>query len=83
MKHFFRTLAIAVAVAAAASFTADARKKKDLVQTYPALAAYFSTPVEDTVQPDDNGFIRRWLLLEPISKPHQYCLCGQLSKSKS
>ena len=68
MKHFFRTLAIAVAVAAAASFTADARKKKDLVQTYPALEAYFSTPVEDTVQPDDKGFIRRWLLLEPISK---------------
>ena len=71
MKHFFRTLAIAVAVAAAASFTADARKKKDLVQTYPALEAYFSTPVEDTVQPDDKGFIRRWLLLEPISKPNR------------
>lgn len=71
MKHFFRTLAIAVAVAAAASFTADARKKKDLVQIYPALEAYFSTPVEDTVQPDDKGFIRRWLLLEPISKPNR------------
>lgn len=71
MKHFFRTLAIAVAVAAAASFTADARKKKDLVQTYPALEAYFSTPVEDIVQPDDKGFIRRWLLLEPISKPNR------------
>ena len=71
MKHFFRILAIAVAVAAAASFTADARKKKDLVQTYPALEAYFSTPVEDTVQPDDKGFIRRWLLLEPISKPNR------------
>lgn len=71
MKHFFRTLAIAVAVAAAASFTADARKKKDLVQTCPALEAYFSTPVEDTVQPDDKGFIRRWLLLEPISKPNR------------
>ena len=71
MKHFFRTLAIAVAVAAAASFTADARKKKDLVQTYPALEAYFSTPVEDTGQPDDKGFIRRWLLREPISKPNR------------
>ena len=71
MKHFFRTLAIAVAVASAASFTHDARKKKDLVQTYPALEAYFSTPVEDTVQPDDKGFIRRWLLLEPISKPNR------------
>jgi hypothetical protein len=71
MRHFFRTLAFAAAVAVAASFTADAKKKKDLVQTYPALEAYFSTPVEEAVQPDENGFIRRWLLLEPISKPNR------------
>ena len=71
MRHFFRTLACAAAVAVAASFTADAKKKKDLVQTYPALEAYFSTPVEEAVQPDENGFIRRWLLLEPISKPNR------------
>lgn len=71
MKHLFRTLAIAGAVALAATFTADAKKKKDLVETYPALAPYFSTPEAEAVKPDDNGFIRRWLLLEPISKPNR------------
>ena len=64
MKHLFRTLALAAALATAVSFTADAKKKKDLVEAYPALAPYFSTPVAETVQPDENGVIRRWLLLE-------------------
>ena len=59
-------------VAAAATFSADAAKKKvDLVEKYPALAPYFSTPTEEAIQPDDRGFIRRWLLLEPISKPNR------------
>ena len=68
MKHLFRTLALAAIVAVASSFTADAKKKKDIVETYPALAPYFSVPVAEVAQPDGNGFIRRWLLLEPISK---------------
>jgi hypothetical protein len=69
MKQLFRTLILAAALVAAASFTADAKKKKtDLVEKYPALAPYFCTPVADAVQPDELGFIRRWVLLEPISK---------------
>ena len=72
MKHLFRTLILVAAISAAASFTADAKKKKvDLVEKYPALAPYFSTPVEEAIQPDELGFIRRWLLLEPISKPNR------------
>lgn len=71
MKPMFRLLAIAAAMAIATSFTVDAKKKKDLVEAYPALAPYFSTPVTEAVQPDGNGFIRRWLLLEPISKPNR------------
>ena len=72
MKHLFRTLILVAAITAAASFTADAKKKKvDLVEKYPALAPYFSTPVEEAIQPDERGFIRRWLLLEPISKPNR------------
>ncbi len=71
MKHLFRTLILVAAVSVAASFTADAKKKVDLVEKYPALAPYFSTPVEEAVQPDELGFIRRWLLLEPISKPNR------------
>ena len=50
------------------SLVADARKKpQDLVARYPALEPYFSTPVTETMQPDEDGFIRRWLLLEPIA----------------
>ena len=72
MKHLFRTLILVAAISVAASFTADAKKKKvDLIEKYPALAPYFSTPVEEAIQPDDLGFIRRWLLLEPISKPNR------------
>jgi hypothetical protein len=53
------------------AFSADARKKKvDLIEKYPALAPYFSMPVEEEVQPDELGFIRRWTLMEPIEKPN-------------
>jgi hypothetical protein len=31
---------------------------------------YFSAVTTPTAQPDENGFIRRWLLLEPIDKPN-------------
>ena len=71
MKHLFRTLILVATVAAAATFSADAKKKVDLVEKYPALAPYFSTPTEEAIQPDDRGFIRRWILLEPISKPNR------------
>ena len=71
MKHLFRTLILVAVISAAASFSADAKKKVDLVEKYPALAPYFSTPVAESVQPDERGFIRRWLLLDPISKPNR------------
>ena len=71
MKPMFRLLAIAAAMAIATSFTVDAKKKKDFVEAYPALAPYFSTPTEEVMRPDDRGFIRRWILLEPISKPNR------------
>ena len=31
---------------------------------------YFTPATAQAVQPDNNGFIRRWLLLEPIEKPN-------------
>lgn len=50
----------------------EARKKgKGLVEEYPALAPYFSDASEEVMAPDELGFIRRWLLLEPISKPNR------------
>lgn len=40
-------------------------------ETSPTLEEYF-TPVSDQVAtPDADGFIRRWLLLEPIAKPNR------------
>lgn len=35
------------------------------------LSSYFSFPTEQVMRPDDDGFIRRWLLLEPINKPNR------------
>ena len=34
------------------------------------MEPYFTIQNSDTVLPDEKGFIRRWLLLEPISKPN-------------
>lgn len=36
-----------------------------------AQSKYFDTPVTGTAQPDEKGFIRRWTVLEPISKPNR------------
>ena len=71
MQKRITLLCIAAALSAVMCLSADAKKKKDLVETYPALAPYFCTPVTDAIRPDEDGFIRRWLLLEPISKPNR------------
>lgn len=39
--------------------------------TSPRLSAYFSSPTSNAMLPDSEGFIRRWLLLEPIDKPNR------------
>lgn len=41
------------------------------IQTPTFLADYFSQASPGAVMPDDKGFIRRWLLLEPIEKPNR------------
>lgn len=40
------------------------------IQTPTFLADYFAEVSSDPAVPDDKGFIRRWLLLEPIEKPN-------------
>lgn len=37
----------------------------------PSLDKYFSPVTAETASPDAEGFIRRWLLLEPIDKPNR------------
>lgn len=70
--HIMKRLFLAAALVTLVSVAADARKKgTDLIEKYPALEPYFSVPAEEAVKPDDLGFIRRWLLLDPISKPNR------------
>jgi hypothetical protein len=37
----------------------------------PTLDVYFSPVTAEAATPDNEGFIRRWLLLEPIDKPNR------------
>ena len=39
--------------------------------TGPTLDVYFSPVTAEAATPDNEGFIRRWLLLEPIDKPNR------------
>ena len=47
--------------------------KNDLTKenVQPTLADYFSPVSKNVAKPDAKGFIRRWLLLEPIDKPNR------------
>lgn len=46
----------------------NATVKSDTART---IAPYFIPATTKTMTPDNEGFIRRWLLLEPISKPNR------------
>lgn len=37
----------------------------------PDFSSYFTPAAEGATPPDSNGFIRRWLLLDPINKPNR------------
>ncbi|MDR2534208.1 MAG: acetylxylan esterase [Tannerellaceae bacterium] len=41
------------------------------IQTPTFLADYFTEATAEVMLPDNKGFIRRWLLLEPIDKPNR------------
>lgn len=47
----------------------DAAVSVDWIQ-FKNRPKYFSAVSTPSAQPDENGFIRRWLLLEPIDKPN-------------
>ena len=47
---------------------ADYASKLDVERT---IAPYFSSATTQQMTPDSDGFIRRWLLLEPINKPNR------------
>lgn len=58
--------AVRLALTALALTTTSARGAPDAT-----LAPYFSAPTGSTAAPDSDGFVRRWLLLEPIVKPNR------------
>lgn len=58
----------ALLVCANASAQKKNNKKIDVAE---ALSGYFTPATDEVATPDAKGFIRRWLLLEPISKPNR------------
>ena len=67
MKTFYFKLMWVICFATLTGLQGYAQKKKADYN----LSPYFSVGTAQTVSPDENGFIRRWLLLEPIDKPNR------------
>lgn len=65
-KILFTFLSAAIALI---SFSADLYSREK--QPANPLAPYFSPVKDSAATPDNNGFIRRWLLLEPIDMPNR------------
>lgn len=61
MKKLF-----AICVAGLLGFNSFSSKAQDLT-----LEDYFTPVTAEAATPDSEGFIRRWMLLEPISKPNR------------
>ena len=66
MKNPYYRVWLAICFATLMSVQGYAQNK----ETASRLATYFSPGTTDVISPDDDGFIRRWLLLEPIDKPN-------------
>lgn len=48
------------------------RSRRDFTAEHPrSLAPYFTRATSEARRPDKDGFLQRWLLLEPISKPNR------------
>ena len=68
MRNFLLTLFLASAFAVVFCPPADGRKKMKDADVAKALEGYFTLATSGNASPDDEGFIRRWILLDPISK---------------
>ena len=72
----FKSTLLAIGLAAiigAQAYNASAQPQplKEGVPSGPSIDNYFTPSTADAAKPDDQGFIRRWLLLDPISKPNR------------
>lgn len=67
MNIFHRKSLLAACIAAKMGLHGYAQKN----EASPRLSDYFSPATTNTMSPDSEGFIQRWLLLEPIDKPNR------------
>ena len=67
MNIFHRKSLLAACIAAMMGLHGYAQKN----EVSPRLSDYFSPATTNTMSPDSEGFIQRWLLLEPIDKPNR------------
>ena len=70
MKSYCKIF-LAVLLSAAAVTTGYAQKKNAKIYVGEALKGYFKPVTTPSAAPDAEGFIRRWMILEPISKPNR------------
>ena len=70
MKNIFRILILTSVLLAALGTTAQGQKKMKNSDVETALKGYFTLADNGSVSPDSKGFIKRWMLLDPISKPN-------------
>ena len=69
MKKTIKLMLLA-GIAVLACTSAYAQKKAAKIDVAKALEGYFTPAGDGVVPPDQDGFIRRWMLLEPISVPN-------------
>ena len=67
MNIFHRKSLLAACIAAMMGLHGYAQKN----EASPRLSDYFSPATMNMMSPDSEGFIQRWLLLEPIDKPNR------------
>ena len=70
MKSYCKIF-LAVLLSTAAVTTGYAQKKNAKIDVGEALKGYFKPVTTPSAAPDAEGFIRRWMILEPISKPNR------------
>ena len=68
MRNIIRILVLASAISVAACPSASGQKRMKNADVAKALDGYFTLATGDSARPDSEGFIRRWMLLDPISK---------------
>ena len=77
MTRFTRVRAIGLyaapllALGALAGMSSSANGQDAALASATGLAPYFQPATQGATTPDSDGFLRRWLLLEPIDKPNR------------